>query len=141
MSTAPVAEYPGRSIGLPERGRGSLAAWGSRLWALVIDWAACMIIARALFGQNVNTGIHWEMFTPMALFFVEKSVLTALVGASAGQLLCKLAVVRLDGRPIGWPRSLARAAMKVIVVPAVVIGAERRGLDDLALGTVVVNRR
>jgi hypothetical protein len=26
------------------------------------------------------------------------------------------------------------------VVPAVVVGAERRGLDDLVLGTVVVNR-
>ena len=141
QAAAHVDEYPGQTLGLPETGRGSLAPWGNRLWALVIDWAACMIVARAIFGPAVNSGVHWQMFMPMTLFFVEKAVLTALTSGSFGQLICRLAVVRLDGEQIGWARSLARAAMKLIIVPAVVIGAERRALDDLALGTVVVNRR
>jgi len=42
--------------------------------------------------------------------------------------------------PIGLWRAIARAVMVGLVVPAVVVGAERRGLDDLVLGTVVVNR-
>lgn len=142
MSSTPAADgYPGQSLGLPAAGRGSLASWNSRLWALVIDWAVCMILARAVFGSKVNTGIHWQMFTPMALFFVEKWLLTAFAGSSFGQLVCRVGVTTLDGQPIGWWRSLARAAMKLIIVPAVVIGAERRGLDDISLGTVVVNRR
>lgn len=141
MTTAPAHEYPGSSIGLPESGRGSLASWSTRLWALVIDWAACTILARALFGPAVSHGNGWQMFTPTVLYVVQKTVLTALAAGSFGQLVSRIAVVRLDHQQVGWARSLGRALMKCLVVPAVVIGAERRALDDMALGTVVVNRR
>ena len=46
-----------------------------------------------------------------------------------------------NNRPDGWWRSAVRTALKCLVIPAVIIGADRRGLDDLMLGTVVVNRR
>lgn len=136
-----VDGHPGQSLGLPPTGRGSLASWNQRMAALVIDWAACMIIARLLFGDAVLFGFDWRRFMPITLYFLQKTVLTALTSGSFGQLICRIAVVRLDHQPIGWARSAARAAMKVVLVPALVIGAERRGLDDLALGTVVVNRR
>ncbi|MEL4504207.1 RDD family protein [Luteococcus sp. H138] len=134
-------QYPGESLGLPEKGRGSLATWNARLAALLIDWAACMILARLLFGDAVLHGFDWRRFAPMGLYFLQKTVLTALTSGSFGQLICRIAVVRLDHQPIGWRRAVLRAAMKVLVLPAVVIGAERRALDDLALGTVVINRR
>lgn len=134
-------QYPGQSLQLPRAGRGSLASWNARLAALVIDWAACMILSRLLFGDGVLRGFGWERWAPMALYFLQKTVLTALASGSFGQLVSRIAVVRLDREPLGWLRSALRAGMKVLVVPAVVIGAERRGLDDLALGTVVVNRR
>ena len=51
------------------------------------------------------------------------------------------AVHRLDGQTLGWLRALARAGMICLVLPTVVIGAERRALNDLVLVTVVVNRR
>lgn len=136
-----VDEFPGQRIGLPATGRGSLASWNARIAALVIDWAACTIIARAVFGPNVTQGVHWQMFAPMTLFFLEKFLLTAVAGGSFGQLVCRLGVVRLGHGPLGWWRSLARAAMKLLIVPAVVIGPDRRALDDLSLGTAVVTRR
>jgi uncharacterized RDD family membrane protein YckC len=77
----------------------------------------------------------------LAVFFVESSVLTGLAGGSFGQIIAKIGVVRLDGGPIGVLRALARQAMICLVLPTIVIGAERRALNDLALGTVVVNRR
>ena len=40
--------YPGERLGLPREGRGSLASWSQRIWALVIDWAACTIVAGLL---------------------------------------------------------------------------------------------
>ena len=64
----------------------------------------------------------------------------SLVGGSFGQVLARLAIVRLDRRPLGWARAIARAALICLVVPTVVIGAERRALNDLVLGTVVVRR-
>ena len=55
-------------------------------------------------------------------------VMGALVGGSFGQVLARIAIVRLDRRPLGWGRAIARAAMICLVVPTVVIGAERRGM-------------
>ena len=45
---------PGVSIGLPAEGRGSLASWGKRIGALIIDWGASMVLASAIFGPVVT---------------------------------------------------------------------------------------
>lgn len=136
-----ASEYPGASIGLPESGRGSLATWFARIAALVLDWGASMVVAVTLFGTGVLREGGWRAWMVLAVYFVESAVLTALTGSSFGQLLARIVVVRLDGKPLGWLRAIARAAMISVVLPTVVIGAERRALNDLVLGTVVVNRR
>ncbi len=133
--------YPGQTMGLPETGPGSLARWGSRLGALVLDWGASMIVALGAFGGGVLTESGWKAWMVLAVYFVQKFVLTALTGSSFGQLISRIGVTRVDGSPIGPLRALARAAMVSIVLPAVVIGPDRRGINDLLLGTVVVNRR
>ncbi|HSN44066.1 MAG TPA: RDD family protein [Propionibacteriaceae bacterium] len=133
--------YPGASLGLPETGRGSLATWRARVAALVVDWAASMIVAVALFGVGVLRESGWRSWTILAVFFVQSSVLSALAGGSFGQLLARIGIARLDHQPLGFLRAIARAFMICMVVPTLVIGAERRGLNDLTLGTVVVNRR
>ncbi|MDO4411567.1 RDD family protein [Cutibacterium sp.] len=133
---------PGASIGLPAHGCGSLASWGKRIGALILDWGASMVVASAVFGPAVIRSGGWQMWMPMAVFFVESVLFTALAGGSFGQIVARVAVVRLDDLgPIGWWRAIVRTAMKCLVIPALVIGAERRGLDDLVLGTVVVNRK
>ncbi|MFT3877171.1 MAG: RDD family protein [Propioniciclava sp.] len=134
-------DYPGRSLGLPESGRGALASWGSRLGALVVDWGASMAVAVGAFGGGVLTESGWRAWMILTVFVVEKALLTALTGSSFGQLISGVGVTRVDGTPIGWWRSLARAVMIGLVLPAVVVGADRRALDDLLLGTVVVRRR
>lgn len=141
MSSTEAEPYPGHTLGLPAHGRGSVASWRARIAALLIDWAASMILAVALFGVGVMRESGWRSWMILTVFFVQKSVLSALAGGSFGQLLARVGVIRLDGRPLGWLRAIARTAMVCLVLPAVVIGADRRGLDDLALGTVVVNRR
>ena len=138
---APEDAYPGESLGLPESGRGALAPWGSRISALFIDWGASMVVAIGAFGLGVMTESGWRAWMPLTVFFVQKALLTALTGSSFGQLITRVGVTRLDGGPIGWWRSIARSALVCAVLPAVVVGAERRGLDDLVLGTVVVVRR
>ncbi len=100
-----------------------------------------MIVATFLFGDGVLREAGWKAWMILAVFFVQSCVLTALTGASFGQLLARIGVIRLDGRRLGWGYAIARAAMISVVMPTVVIGAERRALNDLVLGTVVVNRR
>ncbi len=133
--------YPGSTLGLPESGRGSLASWFSRIAALILDWGACMIVAVLLFGTGVLRDGGWRAWMVLATYFVQSAVLTALTGSSFGQLLARIVIVRLDGQQLGWGRAIARAAMISLVLPTVVIGAERRALNDLVLGTAVVNRR
>jgi RDD family len=140
MSDEAVTDYPGSSLGLPASGRGSLASWRARIAALIIDWASSMVIATLLVGEGALHGGGWRGFVVLAVYVAQKAVMTWLASGSFGQLLARVAVVRVGGGPIGPWRAIIRAIMVGLVVPAVVVGAERRGLDDLVLGTVVVNR-
>ena len=140
MASASEA-YPGRRLGLQPEGRGSLASWRARIGALIIDWAACMAVAVGLFGSAVLTGGGWRAWMILTVFFVESTVLSWLAGGSFGQLLSRIAVVRLDMKPLGLPRALLRAFLVSLALPALIISTDRRGLHDLAAGTVVINRR
>lgn len=141
-STFSVDEkWPGESIGLPESGRGSLASWKARITAIVLDWAACMILAVTFFGAGVLLERGWRSFMILTIFFAESSVLSALTGGSFGQLIARIAVARTDRQPLGFPRAIARAFLVCLALPAMVVGAHRRGLHDLAVGTVVINRK
>lgn len=100
-----------------------------------------MAVAVAFFGSEVLLGGGWRGWMILAVFFVESSLLSVLASGSFGQLLCRIAVVRLDARPLGFLRGIARAALVCLVLPALVVGADRRGLHDVVVGTAVVNRR
>ncbi len=118
-----------------------MASWAARIGALVLDWALCTGFAVALFGTGVMTGRGWRGFMTLATFFVESTVLCWLAGGSLGQLICRIAVVRLDRQPLGVVRAVLRAGLICLAVPALVIGPNRRTLADLAAGTLVINRR
>jgi uncharacterized RDD family membrane protein YckC len=135
------AFYPGQNLGLPEYGSGSVAGWSRRLGALVIDWLACSVIAIAFFyhpqaGHAATVLSQPRLWTP-AVFGVEDFLLTALTGVTIGKRLLGLRVVRLDGRPVGlW--ALPRTLLLMLVVPAMMMDRDLRGLQDKAAGTVVV---
>lgn len=139
--TPSVPEYPGASLGLPAAGAGSLASWRSRVAAIILDWAACLLFSVGAFGYGVIRDSGWRAQAPMMVFFVESTVLTALLGGSFGQLISRVAVARLDGDRLTWWQAVARTALKCLVIPVLVVGAERRNLADLVLGTAIVNRR
>ena len=40
-------DYPGRRLGMPQAGPGSLGRFGRRLVAILIDWVLCQLIAYA----------------------------------------------------------------------------------------------
>jgi uncharacterized RDD family membrane protein YckC len=132
--------YPGERLGLPRVGRGSLASWRSRIAALIADWAASMAIAVGFFGSGVLTGSGWRAWMILTVFFVETAILGAFVGGSFGQLICRIAIARLDRQPLGFVRAVIRAFLVSLALPALVIGPDRRGLQDLAAGTVVISR-
>jgi uncharacterized RDD family membrane protein YckC len=134
-------DHPGQRLGLPADGRGSLASWRSRVAALLLDWAACMAVAVAFFGSAVITGSGWRSWMILTVFFVQSCILGWLAAGTFGQLVCRIAIVRVDRQQLGLARAVLRSALVCLVLPALVISVDRRGLHDLAAGTVVVNRR
>ena len=132
--------YAGQRLGLPEQGRGSVVGWGRRVAALFVDWIASILVAGAVAGQGVMTSHGWESWVPMLVFLVEASLLTALAGGSFGQLVLRIAVVRLDRKPVNLLVALLRTLLICLVVPPVIYNRDRRGLHDLVAGTVTVRR-
>lgn len=131
--------YPGFRLGAPEHGSGSVATWPRRLLAIVIDWFASLAVAALVFGGGV-WGQGWEAWTPLAVFFVEASVLTTLMGGSFGQLMLRVVVVRLDGKPVNLLQAMLRTALICLVVPPLIFNRDSRGLHDLAVKTVALRR-
>ena len=138
--TPAVTTYAGQRLGLPETGRGSVASWGRRILALCVDWFASILVAGAIVGPGVMSSRGWEAWMPLLVFLVEGSVLTPLVGGSFGQLLLRVAVVRLDRRPVNLLVAVLRTLLICLVVPPVIYNRDRRGLHDLVAGTVTVRR-
>lgn len=136
--------YPGQRLGLPADGPGSIAGWGRRIVALAVDWVASTLAASLVFGYQTfgdpAAAQGWVGATPLVVFLFEAAVLTALVGGSFGQLLLRIAVVRLDGRPLGLLQAFARTFLITLVIPPLVFNRDQRGLHDLAVGSVAIRR-
>jgi uncharacterized RDD family membrane protein YckC len=133
--------YPGRDLGLPEFGTGSIAGWSRRFGALLIDWLVCSVITIAFFyhtqaGHTASVLSQPRLWT-LAVFAVEDFLLTALTGFTIGKRLLGMRVMRLDGRPVGlW--AVPRTLLLMLVVPAMMMDRDLRGLQDKAAGTAVV---
>jgi uncharacterized RDD family membrane protein YckC len=135
-----ASDHPGQRLGLPRQGRGSTAGWRRRIGALFIDWFASLAAASLVFGRGVLASNGWESWTTMLVFWLEVSLLTALVGGSFGQLVVRIAVVRLDRRPLSLLMAMLRTLLICLVVPPVIYNRDQRGLHDLVAGTIVVRR-
>lgn len=133
---ADEVEYAGADIGLPREGLGSAASYGSRFLALVLD---CLIAG----------GITWLFTAPAAprnwsliTLFVLYTATTALMGRTPGMMLTGIGLAsEVEGRPLGLPKAAARTVLLMLLIPAVVVDQNRRGLHDKVAGTVVVNAR
>jgi len=137
---SPDASYAGRRLGLPAKGPGAVASWSRRFLALLVDWVASLLVAGGLTGGSALTSHGWESWVPMLVFLGEASLLTPLTGGSFGQVLTRLAVVQLDGRPTSLLAAVLRTLLVCLVVPPLIYNIDRRGLHDLVTGTVTVRR-
>lgn len=114
------------------------ASLNRRAAALLIDWCASTSAAVAL------TGGLWDPRTSqwnLPIFLSQVLLFTVLLGGSFGQLLLGIRIEMLDG---GRPTPLAvviRTLLLALVIPAVLVGPDGRGLHDRAAGTQVCRFR
>lgn len=109
-----------------------------RLAALFIDWFVALFSAAALTGSQVFGEGSSAPWVPVLAFFVEVALLTGLLGFSIGKRILGLRVIDVAGRAPGIARAMLRTALLCLVLPAVIMTDDKRGLHDLAAGTKVV---
>lgn len=129
-SDAREYDYPGKSLGLPRSGPGSVAPISRRIGGIATDWAAIVLISMAFFDYA-----WWSL---SLLLVVVHTVFVPTAGGSPGHRLWGLKVVRRSGGWIGLWRPLVRAALLALVIPAAIWDENQRGLHDLLADTVVV---
>ena len=123
-------DYPGRRLGKPSAGPGSVGRPGRRVLALCIDWAASLAISGAFFGGDAMATLF--------VFAVEQILLVGLAGFSLGHRIAGLRVERLDGGRAGLLAAVIRTVLLCLVIPAVIFDPDQLGLHEKAAGTVVV---
>lgn len=116
---------------------GQPGGLGRRIGALALDWLVATGIAMLVYGAAGYASNPVALATLLA-FFVEVTLLTWLIGASFGQRILRLRVVRLDGGRLGLGRSALRTGLICLVIPAVVMDSSGRGLQDRAVDSVVI---
>ncbi|MGP3971385.1 RDD family protein [Streptomyces sp. 6N223] len=129
------AGYRGERLGLPEDGPGSIAPVGRRLAAILVDWAACTVIAYGLLadGQAVAAS-NWTL----AVFFVMGVLTVGTLGVTPGKRLLNLRVVHVSGERLSFPRAALRTLLLSLALPALVWDRDSRGLHDRLTGALQI---
>lgn len=125
-------DWPGRRLGRPRTGPGSVARAGRRLVAVVVDWVLAMLVSHAFLG-----GDPWGT---LLVFGLVQVLLVGTVGFAVGHFLLGMRVERVDGGWAGpWP-ALVRSVLLCLAVPPLVWDRDQRGLHDRAAGTILIRR-
>jgi uncharacterized RDD family membrane protein YckC len=135
-------DYPGKQLGLPQEGPGSVAPMGRRVLALLIDWVLCYLIVSAVTHHSVtkvtdSAYLATQYWTPV-VFFLEIWLLTAMSGFTVGKRLLGIRVMRTSGARPGFGWAALRTVLLFLVVPPLLSDRDLRGLHDRASDTVVV---
>ena len=78
----------------------------------------------------------------MLVLIVLNTVGIGLFGQTPGMALAGVRCVSIaDGGAIGLARALLRAVLLALLIPAVILDANRRGLHDRAAGSIVILAR
>lgn len=133
-------DFPGRDLGLPESGPGSIARTGPRAIALVIDWALCSLIAAGLLGFSWGEPGAGS-FKPLLVFVIENILLVGTLGMTVGHRIMGLMVLRVDGERAGLVPATIRTLLLALVLPAVIWDKDERGFHDRIAHTMIVRTR
>jgi uncharacterized RDD family membrane protein YckC len=127
------ARVRGASLGLPADGPGSLATFQSRVGAFLVDAVGAFLVAGLVTAPDLPR--NWSLVA-----FAAITVVTLVaVGQTPGMRLVglRLAHPRQGERLALW-RAVVRTALLCLLVPALIVDADGRGLHDRLTATAVV---
>ncbi|WP_312872007.1 RDD family protein [Amycolatopsis acididurans] len=136
--------WRGERLGLPEGGVGSVARGGSRLLGFLIDLVFASLVTSLFFRPNLQDTALMQTYNlwSAAVWAVLTVLPVAFFGYTPGMAVLGIRVARLDGATMtGLWRALVRAALTVVILPAVIRNADGRSWLDRITETVVIRFR
>ena len=132
--------YPGEAFGLPEHGPGSLVGMGRRLAALIVDWL--LSYGLAALGMTFGLISPRVLSSAILVIWLVLGVLAVrLFSFTPGQFALGLKVASVDDRlHVGLGRAAARGLLIALVIPALFVDVDGRGIQDRVTATAVVRR-
>lgn len=125
---------------MPPRGPGSIARFGRRLVAILIDWVLCLLIAKGLWGVG-SSEEGPRSFIPLAVFAVENLLLVGTLGTTIGHRVVGIQVRNLAGGRARLVQVVVRTVLLCLALPALIWDRDGRGMHDRIANTVIVNTR
>jgi uncharacterized RDD family membrane protein YckC len=128
----------GTRLGLPPAGPQSLAPLGPRIAAFALDSLLSFLVAGLFTAPQLPRLWSLLAFVCAYVFFA------ATFGQTPGMALLRLGLARVDsGEPVraGIGRVALRTVLLILLVPAVLVDADGRGLHDRVTGTAVIRLR
>jgi uncharacterized RDD family membrane protein YckC len=123
----------GAALGLPVAGPGSLAPFGRRVGQYLIDAVASALVT-ALFTAPEAPQL-WSLLT----FGVMTVAFLLVSGQTPGMRLLGLRLAHPHpGQRLALWRAVVRTALLILLLPALVVDSDGRGLHDRLTDTAVV---
>jgi uncharacterized RDD family membrane protein YckC len=124
----------------PETGQGSIAGFGARLLAFLIDGVLADLLAIAFNGGFHNSGA--QNLASYLFFLLIEFVFITLAAQTPGMKVVGIAVVRASDHGKPAPKwVLLRTVLLAAVAPALVVDGSGRAMHDRAAGTVMIHTR
>ena len=130
--------HRGDRLGLPAAGPGSVAGFGPRLGAFLVDSVIANLLVGLVYFAGIHPGPGQRGQLVLAGFLLQELVLVATAGSTVGMRMLGIRVVRVDGERPTLLMVALRTALLSLLVPALIWDADGRGMHDRASGTVVV---
>ncbi|WP_018024563.1 RDD family protein [Corynebacterium ulceribovis] len=146
--------YPGQTLGLPQRGPGSIVTVLRRVGGLAIDWIISLGIAAVLFpffghtpeemeALGLSPLTTWGSFASswaIVVFVLVGTVSVWAMGRTPGQAALGMGVARIDepGVGVGLWRAFLRSILTACLFPPVIQDSDARGLHDRITNTAVI---
>lgn len=123
----------------PPEGAGSVAHFGARLLAFVVDGALSVLVAVLAGYRPPTNGYNIAVYV---IFLVLELVFVSLAGQTPGMRVAGVVVVRASdgGRPLlHWVA--VRTVLLAAIAPALVVDSSGRALHDRASGLATLRTR
>jgi hypothetical protein len=128
----PEDYWPGKVFGLPESGPRSVPSIFRRILALALDWAIAVGVSLAFF--------NYAALAIVAAFTVMHMIFGVVLGGSPGHLVTKMRIVPVKGGALGIVAPIVRPLLLILVIPALIMDRDQRGVHERIVGTILVSR-